>query len=138
MSEVITLAIAGPYAVPMEGDLTTYCATYHIQVPASVGLKGNLLALATGAHNIKILLLGRNNTAKAGRARETLTSINAVSKSGYGLEAILTKHKGPPELSGGPLCLVTQLSSNLNRDAFSNHTLHFGHHSLQQIFDAGF
>ena len=69
----------------MEGGLTTYCVTYHIQVPASVGLKsGQLLASAT-AHNIKILLLGRNNIAKAGRARETLTGVNAVSKSGYGL-----------------------------------------------------
>ena len=81
MFEATTLV--GSYTMPMEGGLTTYCAVYHIQVPASVGLKGNLLA--TGAHNIKILLLGRNNTTKAGCARETLTGVDAVSKSRYGL-----------------------------------------------------
>ena len=84
--EATTLAIAGPYAVPMEGGLTTYCVTSHIQVPASVRLKGGqLLALTTGAHNIEIPLLGSNTTTKAGCARETLTGVNAVSKSRYGL-----------------------------------------------------
>ena len=57
MFEVTTLASPAP--MPMEGGLTTYCVTSHIQVPASVGLKGGqLLALATGAHNIEIPLLG--------------------------------------------------------------------------------
>ena len=68
--DATALAAAGPHNVQVEGDLTLHGVTHHVQVPASVELKGGqLLALATfpvapADYNIEIPLLVRNSIAK--------------------------------------------------------------------------
>lgn len=77
--DATTLATAGPHAVQVAGDLTMHGVTHHIQVPASVELKGGqLLATATfpvasADYNIEIPLLVRNNIAKTVSVRVALT-----------------------------------------------------------------
>ena len=44
--DAAALATAGPHNVQVEGDLTIHGVTHHIQVPASVELKGGQLLAA--------------------------------------------------------------------------------------------
>ena len=73
-----TLAAAGTHNVQVEGDLTLHGVKRHIQVPASVELKGGqVLAFATfplasADYNIEIPLLVRNNIAKTVTVRVAL------------------------------------------------------------------
>ena len=74
-----TLATAGPHSVQVEGDLTIHGVTHHIQVPASLELKGAQLqalasfVVATANYNISIPLLVRNSIAKEITVRVALT-----------------------------------------------------------------
>ncbi|GAB2853511.1 YceI family protein [Hymenobacter ruber] len=77
--DAATLPTAGPHNVQVEGDLTLHGVTHHIQVPASVELKGGqLMAFATfpvasADYNIEIPLLVRNNIAKVVTVRVALS-----------------------------------------------------------------
>ena len=77
--DAATLATPGPHPVQVEGNLTLHGVTHHIQVPATVELKGGQ-ALATATfpvasadYNIEIPLLVRNNIAKTMAVRVDLT-----------------------------------------------------------------
>ncbi|WP_210513756.1 YceI family protein [Hymenobacter terricola] len=76
--DAATLGAAGPHNVQVDGDLTLHGVTRHVQVPASVELKGNqVLAFATfpvasADYNIEIPLLVRNNIAKTVTVRVAL------------------------------------------------------------------
>jgi hypothetical protein len=76
--DAATLATAGPHDAQVEGDLTLHGVTHHIQVPASVELKGGqLLAysvfpVATADYGIEVPLLVRNNIAKIVTVRVAL------------------------------------------------------------------
>ena len=81
--DAAALATAGPHNAQVAGDLTLHGVTHHIQVPATVELKGvQLLALATfpvasADYNIEIPLLVRGNIAKTVTVRVAL-ACNAV------------------------------------------------------------
>ena len=83
--EAATLATAGPHSVQVEGDLTIHGVTHHIQVPATLELKGNQLQamasfqIATADYNISIPLLVRNSIAKVISVRVALACEAAAS-----------------------------------------------------------
>lgn len=76
--EAATLATAGPHQVQVEGDLTIHGVTHHVQVPATVELKGGqLLAQSTfpvtiADYNIKIPRLVVKNIAEVVSVRVVL------------------------------------------------------------------
>ena len=77
--DAATLALPGPHAVQVAGDLTLHGVTRRIQVPASLELKaGQLVAAATfivasADYGIEIPLLVRDNIAKTVTVRVDLT-----------------------------------------------------------------
>ena len=76
--DATVLSTAGPHNVQVEGDLTMHGVTHHIQVPASVELKGSQLvafsmfSVAPADYNIKIPALVRDHIAKVVRVRVDL------------------------------------------------------------------
>ncbi|MCC3151803.1 YceI family protein [Hymenobacter sp. BT770] len=77
--DATTLATAGPHNVQVEGDLMIHGVTHHIQVPASVELRGSQLVafsmfpVAPADYNIKIPALVRDHIAKVVSVRVDLT-----------------------------------------------------------------
>ena len=77
--DATTLSTAGPHNVQVEGDLTMHGVTHHIQVPASVELKGSQLvafsmfSVAPADYNIRVPSLVRDHIAKVVSVRVDLT-----------------------------------------------------------------
>ncbi|ALW84774.1 hypothetical protein AUC43_06555 [Hymenobacter sedentarius] len=77
--DAAALATAGPHNVQVEGDLTVHGVTHHIQVPASVELRGSQLIafsmfpVAPADYNIQIPALVRDHIAKVVSVRVDLT-----------------------------------------------------------------
>jgi len=73
------LATPGPHAVQVAGDLTLHGVTRHVQVPASLELKGDQLVaaatfnVASADYGIEIPLLVRDKIAKTVTVRVDLT-----------------------------------------------------------------
>jgi len=69
-ADAITLGVAGPRNVQVEGELTLHGVTHHVAVPGSLELKnGQLMAfaffsVAPADYNIEVPLLVRENIAK--------------------------------------------------------------------------
>ena len=77
--DAATLALPGPHAVQVAGDLTLHGVTRRILVPASLELKGGQLVaaatfiVASADYGIEIPLLVRDNIAKTVTVRVDLT-----------------------------------------------------------------
>jgi hypothetical protein len=77
--DAATLSTPGSHPVQVEGDLTIHGVTRHIQLPATLELKGTQLVgaavfdVATADYKIEIPLLVRNNIAKVVKVRVALS-----------------------------------------------------------------